>query len=607
MLKVALVNMPFGDWNRPSFALSQLKSLLDREFPGEIRTEVHYPNLDFVRYFGPDLYDSLAGGLDHLLSGLGEWLFRQVAFPELPDNTEDYFQRYYRGRRWREFRDRIVELRTTLPEHCAQLAGRYDLAGADVVGFTSMFAQNLPSMAMARLVKERSPGTLTVMGGANCEAPMGTVIAAEVPAVDYVFSGPALHTFPDFLRCLLDGEPDRAHTLPGVITRRNHTQARYGLAVGRDRDIDDFFPPDFHSFVTAFSAERALLDGPAAATEPVLPFETSRGCWWGQRSHCTFCGLNGLGMGYRSMSPKTALRQFEALFAHAPWCTSFACTDNIMPKSFPKEVFAELRPPAGASLFYEIKLPIAEQDLRTMAAAGVSRVQPGVEALSTTTLSLMRKGTTAFLNLQFLRNCLRHALTPEWNLLMGFPGEPAEVYEKYADDLPLLAHLPPPTGAHLVRFDRFSPYHTQPEEYGLDLRPLPFYGMLYPFDEPALERVAYFFADHNRSPAALNAVRWLGPLNQTIADWRQRWREERPVLTLRGDRVYDTRWGEDRPFTVDAVGERLLRRLLSPARPDRLARELGLTAGDVDGRLAEFDGRRVLFREGGQVLSLVSV
>ena len=36
-------------------------------------------------------------------------------------------------------------------------------------------------------------------------------------------------------------------------------------------------------------------------------FETSRGCWWGERMHCTFCGLNGATMSYRSKSPRRAV------------------------------------------------------------------------------------------------------------------------------------------------------------------------------------------------------------------------------------------------------------------------------------------------------------
>ena len=43
-----------------------------------------------------------------------------------------------------------------------------------------------------------------------------------------------------------------------------------------------------------------VLRGYTLLGRPVDVVETSRGCWWGERSHCTFCGLNGMGMTYRS-------------------------------------------------------------------------------------------------------------------------------------------------------------------------------------------------------------------------------------------------------------------------------------------------------------------
>ena len=56
----------------------------------------------------------------------------------------------------------------------------------------------------------------------------------------------------------------------------------------------------------------------------------------------------------------------------------------------------------------------------------------------------MRKGTTAFQNIGLLKECLAHGVVPDWNLLIGFPGEPEQVFEKYVRDLPKLVHLPPP-------------------------------------------------------------------------------------------------------------------------------------------------------------------
>jgi ribosomal peptide maturation radical SAM protein 1 len=612
MTRIVLVTMPFADWRKPSFALSQLAALTRREFADAVDVEVRYLDFDFAEYVGFDTYDQIADGVDHLMTGVGEWLFRPVGFPELPDNTDEYFRRYYQGSRWREFREHVIERRAGIAAFCTELAERHDLYSADVVGFTSMFAQHVASIGMARVVKDRNPAVLTLLGGANCEAPMGSVIAEEVDAIDAVFSGPALHTFPQFVQQLVEGTPDGIHQIPGVVTARNCHDPRYREAVGRDRDINDFFTPDYTAFVKAFDAHRNRPGGPATA-KPVLFFETSRGCWWGQRSHCTFCGLNGLGMDYRAMAPEHARAQFEWLFEFSPWCEDFVCTDNIMPKSYPREVFAKLDPPKDVSLFYEIKVPMSEHDMAVLSEAHVTRIQPGIEAMATGTLKLMGKGTTAFLNLQFLRSCLGHGVTPDWNLLLGFPREPEAVYAKYVQDIPLLTHLPPPAGTYLVRFDRYSPYYTQAEEYGLELTPMDFYPLIYPFADEQIARLAYFFSDRRISPYMRHSVTWLKPVNEQVARWQALWAEEdrRPELSLRSDAgrhwVHDTRDGTVRTVPLEPELLPLLRRLSSPGKADRLAADLGLAPEVVAGHVAYLHSHRLLFSEGDRVMSLVTL
>ncbi|MFC6085292.1 RiPP maturation radical SAM C-methyltransferase [Sphaerisporangium aureirubrum] len=613
-MRVVLVNVPFADWDRPSVALSQLAAHTKREFGESVDVEVVYANLDFALLIGTEQYGRFASNSEYLTTGVGEWLFRRMAFPESPDNTEEYFRRYFCDEGAAGFRARMLRVRDRLEDFCGELVDRYRLAECDIVGFTSMFAQTLPSVALARLVKERNPDVVTVIGGANCEAPMGAVLAENVAALDYVFSGPSLHTFPDFVRCVMDGRPELADEIPGVMSKRNVRIPRFRRAIGKDRDLDDYIHPDYESFVGKFTECQDALRADAGEAEPILYFETSRGCWWGERSHCTFCGLNGLGMGYRAMSPDKALEQFEWLFSFAPWCRTFHGTDNIMPREYLRDVFPKLSPPAGASLFYEVKVPISDRDMRTMAEAGVTVVQPGIEALATSTLQLMAKGTTVFLNLQFLQKCLKYGIEPLWNLLLGFPGEEASVYEKYAADLPNLVHLPPPEDTFLVRFDRYSPYFTKRHEYGLDLRPLDFYRLIYPVvPEEQIFDLAYFFADENLAAYQVQSIEWLAKLKSLTDAWRDAWTGGTPPrLALTVDdqgnpAVLDTRSGITRWTPVTPDTEKLLHRLASPVRPDRLAADLGLPAGRVDAILAELTARDLLLKEGDSVLSLVTL
>src|SRR2546430_5244447 len=145
MLKIALVNMPFASINRPSIGMTQLASVLKAQLGDQVSVELSYLNHDFAHYLGVPFYKRVAEMMDHLSSGLGDWLFRQAAFPHLPDNTEEYFNRCYPARteRTRMLKKIVTEKREGLEPILDSLIDKFRLAEADIVGFSSTFMQNV--------------------------------------------------------------------------------------------------------------------------------------------------------------------------------------------------------------------------------------------------------------------------------------------------------------------------------------------------------------------------------------------------------------------------------------------------------------------------------
>jgi ribosomal peptide maturation radical SAM protein 1 len=622
MYRIALINMPLGNLALPSIPLTQLSAVTRARFGERVKVEVHYLSHDFAHYLTRPAYQELVSFAHHP-TGLGEWFFRQAAFPELPDNSDAYFQRYYpqhdpRNRLIAEF---VREKRQGVVEHFQALIDRYALDRADLVGFTSMFSQNVATLAMARLIRQRNPGCTIVMGGANCEAPMGRELADQVPWMDFVFSGPSLKSFPELVRCLMEGDADAAHRIHGVFSRRNRVDdciAHHGpapstsageiagvRAFGDDMDINEPVALDYGPFLDAY--EESFPDAP----QPQLFFETSRGCWWGERAHCTFCGLNGSTMAYRAMAPALALRVLDGLFQYGDRVTHLQSVDNILPRSYLADVLPYLDTPPHMDLFYEVKADLEEDDFRVLSRARVKLIQPGIEALNTGTLKRMRKGTSSFHNLQFLINCVRYDISPGWNLLIGFPGEEIAVYDKYLEDLPLLTHLPPPGGVFPVRFDRYSPYHVEAAEYGLQLTPLDWYVLTFPYPPEALERLAYYFADGNpAAPYMLNVARRVGKLREAVADWAALWDDPamRPRLELREHgsghaTVFDSRAGEPREYRLDDGARRLLHALEQPKKLANLLKELPDV--DVEAELETLRRHALVFQENERILGLV--
>ncbi len=630
MLQIKLINMPFADVSIPSIALTQLKAVTESTLGKKVAVEIIYLNHEFGRYFGLDHYRVISNGAGSNNSGFGDWFFRQVAFPEEPDNTTEYLERYGHllGLEYlRTHGEMLLEKRANLPSFFAELIRKYDLANSDLVGFTSLFMQQVGIIGMARAIKKIRPSTITLIGGANCETPMGEHIASNVDVIDYVFSGAALVSFPTLVTNILNGDTSANESINGIFTRNNcmriaGTKAKITVRqdggvettgpIGDEMPINNCVPLDYDSFLSSFDA----LLGSSSSVKPYLLFETSRGCWWGAKAHCTFCGLNGGGMSYRALKSEYAISMLNGLFTrYGDRIKHFSCVDNIIPKEYIREVFPFLNRPKDASMFYEVKADLTTEEMKVLSEAGVVEMQPGIEALSTSTLKLMKKGTTSFNNIRFLQNAVRFSITPHWNLLIGFPGEEESVYSRYFDFLPLLFHLPPPQGVFPVRFDRYSPYFNEAEKYKLDLHPLDYYNLIYPFPKQVLAQIAYYFSDHNYDSDYMKyTARWVKKLESRVAEWQSRWKDVEigvfPQLyfVLENDEyvVIDSRQAQTRKVNLSLMEFDILKNLVVRKNIEGICAQMPDKAeSEIRSIVSKLESELLLFEEHATYMSLV--
>ncbi|WP_321473490.1 RiPP maturation radical SAM C-methyltransferase [uncultured Paludibaculum sp.] len=615
MFEIALISMPFAQADVPSFPLTQLRHVVEKAGGGDVRARILYLNHDFAEFFGTGLYSEIALSMQHRTSGLGDWIFRQAAFPWTQDNADEYFARYYPrdDSETRALRETILEKRQGLLDLCERLIERYSIHIADLVGLSSMVSQNVPCFAMANLLKTRNPRQVLVMGGSNCESPMGAAILENVGAIDYVFSGPALVSFPAFVKLRMQGDEAACDRLPGVLSRMNASKyrptrsTRNGAASacwGQFADLDDPYPLDYSEFLDSYDRLK-----PELRRSPQLLFQTSRGCWWGEKSQCAFCGVSQHSLPYTSMSPAKAVEQFRSLFRYEGRCARLQCVDYIIPKPYLKEVLPRLNTPPSMCIWYEAKSDLSDDDVRTLAQARVS-VQVGIESLSTPSLKLMKKGSTAFQNLQLLKSCATHNVTVSWNLLVGVPGEDAFTYRKYLDDIPLLLHLPAPSGVYPIRFDRYSRYFHEPHGWGLDLRPQDCYALTYPFARTAINKLAIFFADANADAEYFTAMaEWMPKLTDTVSRWIAAWdssARRRLQYIEAGSQtvIFDSRSGTPVEYVLSAPAAGVLECLTWPTSIERLAASLNGCAC-AESCIAELTDRGLVFQESGRLMSLV--
>jgi ribosomal peptide maturation radical SAM protein 1 len=503
--RVLLVNMPFAAISTPSLALGLLKAELAR---AGVACDVLYLNVLFAQMVGWGAY-----GVVERSSALlaGEQMFARDLFGgRIPPD------RQYEAEVFSLVEPRVQHelrhLRAHVASFLANCLERVSWGAYDIIGFSSLFEQNVPSLSLARRVKERFPRSVIVFGGANCEGVMGLALHRCFPFVDYVITGEADIAFPRLVLRLAGGGP--VDGLRGVVYRRDGVSVDAGPPE-KAVDLDALPFPDFGDYFE-------ILDRTGApGTDRHVVVETARGCWWGEKAKCTFCGLNGESIAFRAKSPERAVEEIVHLVrSYRP--RYVRTVDNMMAPGYydaflPRLAAANL----GVGLFYEVRPTLSKEQIGALAKARVTSVQAGIESLSTHILKLMRKGTTALHNVEFLKQCRQAGVDVDWNLLFGFPGEQVEDYERSLDLASLITHLDAPSSVGEIRLDRFSPNFEQAEARGFtNVRPWGLFKYVYPFDRETLMDLVYYFDCERRE--GFDDRDYLRRIAEHVSGWKGR-------------------------------------------------------------------------------------
>ena len=545
---VLFAYMPYHQLSHPALGASILKTCLMTK---GINTKIKYYGMNFAEKIGITSYENIKNSESTKL--LGEWTFSRAAFGE--EGVKKQLG--------------IVE-NPGLKENqqlkkIAALANQWIIDEATeivkkppkIVICSSMFQQNVASLAILKRIKEQCPEISTIMGGPNTEGELGVGLLRRAPWLDYISTGEGEESLPELCRYILSQQ--KCFQPPqGVLRQSDIDHLDHGQDISTSRAIltsmDKSPEPTFDDYFNDLNYSNLDIT-------PGLLMESSRGCWWGQRSHCTFCGLNGEGMNYRVKNAASMAEQLiSKINEHDIKRVEFV--DNIIDKGYFKS-FLPLIESQELSLFYETKADFSESDAEQFLKSGVRFIQPGIEALHDSVLKLMRKGTSAALNIECLRLCKEYGLRPAWSILTEFPGEEESWYQETNELLPKLMHLQPANAMISIRYDRFSPYHDNPSGWGLDLVPYDSYKYVYPKSIKGHHDIAYFFKKRGEEDDRKNQILKQSKTYQTCRDlvkqWKSIWNEhtkngkEPPKLLLQREEnknlIIDSRNPEQKKVT----------------------------------------------------------
>ena len=454
----------------------------------------------------------------------------------------------------------------------------------------------MPCFAVAAAIKRLRPDLPIVMGGANCDGPMGAAIHRNFPQIDFVVRGEGERPVRELAEALAGQRrlSDVANLCWRDAGGASHANA-YTAIVTPGHQIPAATMRPFFDAVEA-SPIRPWINGLS------LRLETSRGCWWGEKRHCTFCGLNGGGMAFRSKPPDRAFDEITQAVKDFG-LLDVMLSDNILDPSYVDTLLPRLAAlDWDLRIFYEVKSNLKPHDLAVLARAGVTMVQPGIESLSTRVLSLMDKGATGPAQVRSLRLFREHGIEPRWNYLYGFPGEDwARDYAPIVAQLPALVHLPPPNGISRIYVDRFAPLFEQ-RSLGFDgpLRASRWYPLVYDLPDDEIDELAYAFEHDPRGIDDDNAAE----LQAAVDDWRHAHETSRLTQTAVDSIVVisDARQGSGPRSHPHRVACRAVSGVEPPPSvPGLLATttELNLTEAEIRLQLKEWLDAGLVFEDGG--------
>jgi len=611
MSRVLLVSMPWDQLEHPPIQLAILQGALERD---GVDAEVHCLGLDFLDHCMAVTADGPAGerlgvaDYDLVVElsrdvGLGDWIFAEPAA-----DADAGYERWLREHPIPEGDiDVARRFRAIVPSFLDRCAEALAAAAPAVIGFTTGAEQTVASLALARRLKARLPAVRVVFGGANCQGEMGAALHRAFPWVDAVVRGEGERVLPGLVKDFFAGGPCRPQ--PGLCYR----DGERSVAVPEGGDpvaLDDVPLPRYEEYFARLHASPAAAELLPRVT---LLYESARGCWWGARSHCTFCGISDQALAFRSKRPQRVVQELLDLTGRYG-TTKILVVDYILDRRYFREVLPRLRDAgAGLRMFCETKANMTKADVRLLRAAGFVAIQAGVESLSDPILKSMRKGVTAFHNVRLLKWCAELGVRLFWNVLYGLPGEPPAEYARMADLMRSLVHLEPPRLVPLA-LDRFSPYHERPEAFGLVLLgPRRDYGFIHPtLDAGTLQALAYTFEYRHadgREPAT-----YVRPLREVVEAWRAsgktafgslRYRRHRRGLTVT-DRRPGLSASEYRLGGAEAAAYLACEDGATLTRVDAALHAAGfdLAAGALETFLDECVAARLVHRDGAHYLAL---
>ena len=293
-----------------------------------------------------------------------------------------------------------------------KLAGEIERRKPDVVGVTATTAVSPSALKTVRMVRERLPEALTVMGGPHITfLPMETMRAE--PSIQVGVVGEGEYTLLELVETWKEGGDLRK--VKGIIYRENG-DVKFTEPRPLIENLDELPFPARH----LLPMDRYKVFGKHETLGLIF---TSRGCPY----NCTFCSSSLIfGKKFRARSPGNVVDEVEQ-FVEQYKSNHVEFVDDlfIFDKKRVKEICREIKE-RGLDIVWVCSARVDTVDgeiFKTIRDAGCVMVYLGVESGVQRVLNLMRKGIKVEQSVRAVKLAKEAGLQVVASFVLGIPGE----------------------------------------------------------------------------------------------------------------------------------------------------------------------------------------
>ncbi len=513
---VLLISMPFAETSIPSIQLALLESYLKEE---NITVSTRHLYLTMADFYGLNNYNFLINSPND--SYTAQMIFSKYVFPSHWQENKEKFRYYYENFIAnstgfpQDFGFDIYEKQTD--KFMDWIKQHINWESYDLIGFTLNYGQFLPSLAIAKLIKENYPEKKIVFGGSTAINELGKRILENFSYVDYIVSGEGEKAL-----CFLASTVDDYQQIPGLIFR-NDDEIVWNK---NDNYLDmNMLPyPDFGSYFEQLNMVSNEINQ-YYQLYGRLPVELSRGCWW---KKCTFCNVSAYHKKYRE---KTYDRFIDELLflSEAYQSLDFQVIGSTLP---PKNNDVLCKKLINLNRDFNLVIEsragqLKSSDYTLLKKAGFTHIQTGIESFSPHYLKKMNKGTHVIDNIAALKFCKENRIKNSYNIIINYPNEESVDFEESKQTIQLIQkYLEPPTiSKFMLGFQ--SPIFTNLAEFNVDhIEPKVIDTIMYP--EKLLEKDFFFF--YSFKPKEKKAEY---PWFDLVSQWKKTYENQQQVAIRR--------------------------------------------------------------------------